>query len=68
MVVTFGLKEYGRNNEVVVRRGSTVTVLIKAVIFHWGRGSSSGDKQLKIQNALAPPPSFHVTIDFTLVG
>ena len=27
----------------------TLTALIKAIILHWGRGSSSGDKQLKTQ-------------------
>ena len=25
----------------------TLTALIKAIILHWGRGSSSGDKQLE---------------------
>ena len=59
----------------------TLTALIKAIILHWGRGSSAGDKQLETQqksskfkmhqlpSPLPPPlPSFHVTIDCTLVG
>ena len=39
----------------------TLTALIKAIILHWWRGRSSGDKQL--ENAPAPPPSFYVSID-----
>ena len=27
----------------------TLTALIKAIVLHWGRGSSSGDKQLETQ-------------------
>ena len=40
----------------------TLTALIKAIILHWGRGSSSGDKQLETQQKSSkfkmrqPPP------------
>ena len=48
-----------------------LTALIKAIIFYWGRGSSSGDKQLETQqksrkfqmHQLPLPPTFYVTID-----
>ena len=55
----------------------TLTALIKAIILDWGRGSSSGDKQLETQKSQANskcssstplPASFRVTIDCTLVG
>ena len=35
MFFTFGLKEYGRNNEVVVRRGSTV-IILNPFVTHFG--------------------------------
>ena len=56
----------------------TLTVLMKAIMLHWGGGgggggSSSGDKQLETQEKYCKfkmhqllPPSFHVTI--TLAG
>ena len=31
----------------------TLTALMKAIILHWGRGSSSGDKQLETQQKSA---------------
>ena len=48
----------------------TLTASIKAIILHWGRGSSSGDKRLETQQKSnkfkrhqpSPPPSFHVTM------
>ena len=48
----------------------TLTASIKAIILHWGRGSSSGDKQLETQQKSnkfkmhqpSPPSSFHVTM------
>ena len=51
----------------------TLTASIKAIILHWGRGSSSGDKRLETQQKSSkfkmhqpsPPPSFHVTIDWS---
>ena len=53
----------------------TLTASIKAIILHWGRGSSSGDKRLETQQKSSkfkmhqpsPPPSFHVTIDWSLI-
>ena len=47
----------------------TLTVLMKAIILHWGGvavlviNNSKLSKSQQIQNAPAPPPSFYVTID-----
>ena len=43
----------------------TLTALIKATMLHWGRGSIPVINKSKL--APAPPPSFVVTIDCTLV-
>ena len=44
MVFTFGLKEYGRNNEVVVRRGSTVEYKVKKLKYRTVGGHAAEDQ------------------------
>ena len=44
----------------------TLTALIKAIILHWGRGSSSGDKQLKWPSHLGATSDFGLRNEIAL--